>query len=134
MALRVSRFSRKESSPQFAELRADDASNNARGVGPGDSAALSGVVPSMIGGDGKEIYRGWTIVVKVGAWPHGNELTSALYRPWLLCHRTRSSSVSSMWVEAPHSCYAPMRFVMGLPSQGPLSTCRCGHRTLRVSR
>ena len=21
---------------------------------------------------GKEIYRGWTIVVKVGAWPHGN--------------------------------------------------------------
>ena len=26
----------------------------------------------MSGGDGKEIYRGWTIVVKVGAWPHGN--------------------------------------------------------------
>ena len=26
----------------------------------------------MSGGDGKEIYRGWTIVVKVAAWPHGN--------------------------------------------------------------
>ena len=26
----------------------------------------------MSGGDGKEIYRGWTIVVKVGAWSHGN--------------------------------------------------------------
>ena len=26
----------------------------------------------MSGGDGKEIYRGWTIVVKVGDWPHGN--------------------------------------------------------------
>ena len=26
----------------------------------------------MSGGDSKEIYRGWTIVVKVGAWPHGN--------------------------------------------------------------
>ena len=26
----------------------------------------------MSGGDGKEIYRGWTIVVKVGAWPFGN--------------------------------------------------------------
>jgi hypothetical protein len=25
----------------------------------------------MSGGEGKEIYRGWTIVVKVGAWPHG---------------------------------------------------------------
>ena len=33
---------------------------------------LSGVVPSMSADDGKEIYRGWTIVVKVGAWPHGN--------------------------------------------------------------
>ena len=26
----------------------------------------------MSGGDGKEIYKGWTIVVRVGAWPHGN--------------------------------------------------------------
>jgi hypothetical protein len=26
----------------------------------------------MSGGDDKEIYRGWAIVVKVGAWPHGN--------------------------------------------------------------
>jgi hypothetical protein len=26
----------------------------------------------MSGGEGKQIYRGWTIVAKVGAWPHGN--------------------------------------------------------------
>ena len=26
----------------------------------------------MSGSDSKEIYRGWTIVVTVGAWPHGN--------------------------------------------------------------
>ena len=85
----------------------------------------------MSGGDGKEIYRGWTIVVKVGAWPQGNASherfvpTVAVMPPDKI--QQRFLDVGG----GPHSCFAPTRFVMDLPSQGPLSTCSCGHRTVR---
>ena len=85
----------------------------------------------MSGGDGKEIYRGWTIVVKVGAWPHGNASherfvpTVAVMPP---------DKIQQRFLDVGGGAAFLLRADADLPSQEPLSTYRCGHRTVRGRR